>query len=171
MLKSAFAPLPKVLAALALCACTLAQAQVQGTRVAYVSTERLMTESKLAKVAEAKIEAEFSKRQKSIQEQIAQLKAMSAKFDADAPNLSEIERTKRAREINELDKDLQRKSREFREDLNQRQNEERSTIAIKANEVIKQIAEQEKIDVVLQEAAWSSPRIDITDKILKQLDK
>jgi outer membrane protein len=33
------------------------------------------------------------------------------------------------------------------------------------------VAEQEHLDVVLQEAIWASPRIDITDKILKLLDK
>jgi outer membrane protein len=53
----------------------------------------------------------------------------------------------------------------------QRKSEERAAIATKAYKLIEQIAEQEKLDAVLQEAAWSSPRIDITDRILKLLDK
>ncbi|HEX8614975.1 MAG TPA: OmpH family outer membrane protein, partial [Telluria sp.] len=57
------------------------------------------------------------------------------------------------------------------EDLMQRKSEERAAIASKAYKLIEQIAEQEKLDIVLQESAWTSPRIDITDKILKQLDK
>jgi outer membrane protein len=96
---------------------------------------------------------------------------MSEKFDADAPRLTDIERTRRARELFDMEKDVQRMQREFTEDLMQRKSEERAAIATRAYKLIEQIAEQEKLDAVLQEAAWSSPRIDITDRILKLLDK
>jgi outer membrane protein len=171
MLKNLTAALPKVLAMAALCACSMAQAQSGQSRIGFVFTERLMTESKLAKAADAKIEAEFSKRQKSNKEMLARLKALSEKFDADSANLVEPERTKRWREVADLEKDVQRTQREFNEDLLQRKSEERAYIAQKAYKLIEQIAEQEKLDVVLQESAWSSPRIDITDKIIKLLDK
>ena len=39
----------------------------------------------------------------------------------------------------------------------------------KANRAVKQIAEAEKYDVILQEAVYASPRIDITDKVVKAL--
>jgi outer membrane protein len=172
MLNTVTASLPKRLAlVLALCACSLAQAQNAPSRIGFIYTERLMTESKLAKAADAKIEAEFSKRQKAIQETISRFKAMSDKFDAEAPTMAEPERTKRARELIDLDKDVQRTQREFREDLIQRKSEERASIAAKAYKLLEQIAEQEKLDVVLQESIWVSPRIDLTDKVLKALDK
>lgn len=172
-MKNVTASLPKVLAMAALCACAMAQAQAQNapSRIGFVFTERLMTESKMAKAADAKIEAEFSKRQKTNKEMLARLKTLSEKFDAEAAALVEPERTKRWREVAELEKDVQRTQREFNEDLLQRKSEERANIAQKAYKLIEQIAEQEKLDVVLQESAWSSPRIDITDKIIKQLDK
>jgi outer membrane protein len=170
MFNTVTASWPKRLALLALCACSLAQAQSTG-RIGYVYTERLMTESKLAKAADAKIEAEFSKRQKQIQDAIAKFKSTSDKFDAEAAGLAEPERTKRARELIDMDKDVQRTQREFREDLIQRKSEERASIAAKAYKLIEQIAEQEKLDVVLQESIWTSPRIDLTDKVLKLLDK
>ncbi|ATQ76746.1 hypothetical protein CR152_21195 [Massilia violaceinigra] len=171
MLNTVTASWPKHIALLALCACSLAQAQNAPSRIGFVFTERLMTESKLAKAADAKIEAEFSKRQKAIQDTVARLKSMEAKFETDAPNLPELERTRRARELLDLEKDVQRTQREFREDLIQRKSEERGNIAQKAGKLIELIAEQEKLDIVLQESAWTSPRIDITDKILKLLDK
>jgi outer membrane protein len=163
--------LPGTLLLAALCAAPLAQAQMAPSRIGFVFTERLMTESKMAKAADAKIQAEFSKRQKTTEEMVAKFKQMSEKFDADAPRLTDIERTRRARELFDMEKDVQRMQREFQEDLFQRKSEERAAIAQKAYKLIEQIAEQEKLDAVLQEAAWSSPRIDITDKILKQLDK
>lgn len=171
MLKTMTASLPKGLLLLAFGACSMAQAQTAPSRIGFVTTERLYTESKLAKAADARIEAEFSKRQKANLDKLAKLKQMSEKFDADAASLVEPERTKRARELIEMEKDMQRTQREFNEDLLQRKSEERASIAQKAYKLIEQIAEQEKLDAVLQEAAWSSPRIDITDKILKQLDK
>jgi len=163
--------LPGTLLLAALCAAPLAQAQTAPSRIGFVFTERLMTESKMAKAADAKIQAEFSKRQKTTEEMVAKFKQMSEKFDADAPRLTDIERTRRARELFDMEKDVQRTQREFQEDLFQRKSEERAAIAQKAYKLIEQIAEQEKLDAVLQEAAWSSPRIDITDKILKQLDR
>jgi outer membrane protein len=102
---------------------------------------------------------------------VARWKVLSEKFDADSATLVEPERTKRWREVVELEKDVQRTQREFNEDLLQRKSEERANIAQKAYKLIEQIAEQEHLDVVLQESAWSSPRIDITDKIIKMLDK
>ncbi|HWJ93271.1 MAG TPA: OmpH family outer membrane protein [Telluria sp.] len=173
MLKNRIPSLPRSLVLAALCAGALAQAQAQTapSRIGFVYTERLMTESKLAKAADAKIQAEFSKRQKANEELVARFKKLSEKFDADAPRLNDLERTRRARELFDMEKDVQRQQREFQEDLLQRTNEERAAIAQKAYKIIEQVAEQEHLDVVLQESAWVSPRVDITDKILKALDK
>jgi outer membrane protein len=173
MLKNAIASLPRNLVLAALCAGAMAQAHAQsGTgRIGFVYTERLMTESKLARVADEKIQGEFSKRQKQVDEMIKRYKDSREKFDADAPKLNDIDRTRRTRELLDLEKDVQRMQREFNEDLIQRKNEERTAIAQRAFKLIEQVAEQEKLDIVLQESVWTSPRIDITDKILKLLDK
>ncbi len=96
---------------------------------------------------------------------------MSEKLDKEGTVLAESERLKRQRELADLDKDFQRKQREFREDLNQRKNEELATVLERTTRVIKQIAEAEKFDIVFQEAVYASPRIDITDKVLKALNK
>lgn len=146
-------------------------AQAQEVKVGFVSTERIFREAAPAKTANAKIEQEFSKRDKELQDMGARLKTMADKLDKDAPVLSEVDRGRRQRELGDLDKDFQRRQREFREDLNQRRNEELATVLERTNRVIKQIAEQEKYDIVFQEAVYISPRIDITDKVLKALNK
>ena len=61
-------------------------------------------------------------------------------------------------------------SHEFTEDLNQRTFEERAKIAEKANAVLRQIAEQRKIDVIVQEAAYVSSKADVTDDVIKALN-
>ena len=40
----------------------------------------------------------------------------------------------------------------------------------RAKRIIRQIAEQEKFDLIVQEAVYFSPRIDITDKVLRALN-
>jgi outer membrane protein len=179
MLNKVFASLPRGLVLAALFAGVLAQSTAQAQnqnqafpgRIGFVYTERLMTDSKLAKHADEKIQAEFSKRQKQVDELVKRYKSAREKFDEDAPRMSDIDRTRRTREVLDMEKDVQRMQREFNEDLLQRKNEERAAIASKASKIIEQVAEQEHLDIVLQEGIWISSRIDITDRVLKLLDK
>jgi outer membrane protein len=143
----------------------------QEAKIGFVNTERIIRESTPHKAAEAKIVQEFSKRDKELQDLAARIKGMSDKFDKDAAILSESDRVKRQRELAETDKEFQRKQREFREDLNQRRNEESAAIAERTIKVIKQIADAEKYDIIFQDAITFSPRVDITDKVLKVLNK
>jgi len=145
--------------------------QAQETRIGFVSTERIFREAAPAKTANQKIEQEFSRRDKELQEISVRLKNMADKLDKDAPVLSESDRLRRQRELADLDKDFQRRQREFREDLSQRRNEELSAVLERTNKVIRQIAEAEKYDIIFQEAVFISPRVDITDKVLKELNK
>jgi outer membrane protein len=149
----------------------LGAAHAQEMKIGFVSTERIFREAAPAKAANAKIEQEFSKRERELQDLANRLKSMSDKLDKDAPVLAESDRARRQRELADLDKEFQRKQREFREDLNQRRNEELATVLERTNRVIKQIAEAEKYDIVFQEAVYISPRIDITDKVLRALNK
>lgn len=158
-------------AALVIAASVPVAAVAQDLKVGFVSTERIFRDAAPAKAATAKLEQEFSKRDKDLQELAAKVKSAAEKLDKEGPVLAESERAKRQRELSEMDRDFQRRQREFREDLNQRRNEELAVVLEKANRVIKQIAEAEKYDLVLQEAVYFSPRIDITDKVLKALSK
>ncbi|HVO07335.1 MAG TPA: OmpH family outer membrane protein [Burkholderiaceae bacterium] len=147
-----------------------AAASAQELKIGYVNSERVLREATPAKAAQSKLEAEFSKREKDLNEQGARLKAAAEKLDKDAPALSEAERTRRQRELVEQDRDLQRKRREFQEDLGQRRNEELAGVVERANRVIKQIFDQEKYDLILQEVIFAGPRVDITDKVIKALN-
>lgn len=156
-------------ALLAMCA---AQVHAQEfARIGFVDNERIMREAVPARQAQAKMEAEFAARGKEIEQLGTRYKSVAEKFDRDAPTMSDAERTRRQAELVELDRNLQRRQREFREDAAQRLNEERTLFLSKANRVIKQIAEAEKFDIIFQEGVYVNPRIDITDKVLKVLNK
>lgn len=161
-----------VAAPVAVIALTLAvgSAAAQDLKIGYVNSERVLREAAPAKAAQVKLEAEFGKRERELNDQSLRLKAAADKLDKDAPTLAESERTRRQRELVDQDRDLQRKRREFQEDLNQRRNEELASVVERANRVIKQIFDAEKYDVILQEVVFAGPRVDITDKVIKALN-
>ena len=149
-----------------------ASAPSQGTgKFGFVHTERILRDSIPAQRAQKKIEAEFQKRDRELAGIADQLKRMQAELDKDAMTMSEGQRRTKEREFGDLNREFQRKQREFREDLNQRRNEELAQVVEQANRVIRVIAEQEKFDIIFQEMpAYVSPRIDITDKVIRALE-
>lgn len=145
-------------------------AQAQEFRVGFISTDRIFKEASTAKAAQVKLEQEFSKREKSLVEQGATLKSMADKLEREALTLSDGQRALQQKQLVDQDREFQRKRREFQEDLNARKNEELQQVLERANKVVKQVAESEKYDLILQDAVYVNPKHDITDKVLKVLN-
>jgi outer membrane protein len=156
--------------ALACLALSLTQAGAAELRIGVVDTERILRESAPAVKAEKKIEKEFSARDTEIKNVTQQIKDIQSLLDKEGMTLPDADRRNKERELDNLNVNLQRLQREFREDLNLRKNEELSTVLGLANKAIQQIAESEKYDLVLQEAVYRNPKIDITDKVIKYLE-
>ncbi len=170
---------PAVLAGMFAASLLAGTAQAQGAatgngmpsgKIGFINTERILKESAPAKAAQQKLEAEFSKRDKNLQDMAARIKALSQKLDKDGPVMSDTERSNAQQQLADMNRDFQRKQREFSEDLNARRNAALAAVLDKANKVVKQVAEQGNYDIIFQEAVYVNPRIDITDKVLKVLD-
>ena len=142
----------------------------QEIKIGVVNPDRLLRESAPARAALQKLEGEFSKRQKEMEDMGSRLKSSAERFEKDGPVMTETDRTRRQRELAELDREFQRKRRELSEDLNQRRNEEMQGLVERSNRIIRQIAEQEKYDLIVQEAVYFNPRVDITERVLKALN-
>ena len=140
------------------------------TRIGFVNTDRMLREATPAKAAQTKLEQEFSRREKEIDDAGVALKNASERFERESTTMSESQRQNRQRQLMDQDREFQRKRREFQEDLNSRKQEELQHILERANRVVKQVAEAEKYDVILQEAVYVNPRLDITDRVLKVLN-
>ena len=152
-----------------LCAMAAATAQAGDFKVGVVDTERILRESAPAMMAENKIEKEFSGRDNDIKKLAKQAKDLQAELAKEESKLSDTDRRNKERELTAINTDLQRMQREFREDLNLRKNEELAIVLEQANRAIQTIAESEKFDLILQEAVYRNPKIDITDKVIKYL--
>ena len=157
-----------LLASLLATAATFSAAQE--FKVGIVNLDRIFREANSAKTAQAKLEQEFNKREKDINDSGATLKAAADKFEREAPTMAESQRVTRQKQLADQERDFQRKRREFQEDLTTRKNEELQQVIERANRVVKSLAEAEKYDLIVQEAVYVNPKHDITDKVLKSLN-
>ena len=139
------------------------------TKIGFVNAQRVVQESPQAKRVADKMRKDFEKREQELQQMSKRLQSLQENLEKNSVTMAEGERRTKERDFNELSRDFQRKQREFNEDLNMRRNEEMSAIFERANKIIKQIAEAEKFDLIVQESVYFSPRIDITDKVIKAL--
>ena len=146
-----------------------APAAMAESRIGFVNSDRVMREAAPAVRAQQRLEKEFEKRDQELQKLGKELQTLQEDLERNGVTMAEADRRAKERSFNDLNRDFQRKQREFREDLNQRRNEELASVLDRANRAVKQIAEAEKYDVILQEAVFASPRIDITDKVIKAL--
>jgi outer membrane protein len=153
----------------ALLATGAATAQAADYKIGFVNTERLFREAAPAKKAQEKLEKEFAARDAEIQKTTKQVRDLQERLERDGATMSETERRNKERDLANLSRDLQRAQRELREDVNLRRNEEYASVQERADRVIRQIAESEKFDLILQEVVFASQRIDITDRVIKAL--
>jgi outer membrane protein len=168
------AVLTSLVAALLVLAAFIAPAAAQvgaaSGRIGFVNTERVLRDSVPAVRAQSRLKAEFQKREEEIVRLEGDLKRLQADLEKNAVTMGEAQRRAKERDFAELNREYQRKLRELREDSNQRRNEELASVIDHANRVIRQIAEQEKFDIIFQDAVYASPRIDITDRVIKALE-
>lgn len=151
-------------------ACVATASFAQEFKIGIVNLDRIVRESGPAKSAQTKLESEFAKREKEINDLGNQIKSLSDRFEREAPTLSESQRAARQKQITDQDREFQRKRREFQEDLNNRKNEELQAIIDRANRAVRTLAENEKFDLIIQEAVYIHPKHDITDKVIKLLN-
>lgn len=139
------------------------------SKIGFVNSDRVMREAAPAVQAQKRLEKEFEPRDKDLQARAKQLQQLQEDLEKNAVTMASAERQGKEREFNDQNREFQRRQREFREDLNARRNEELAAVLDRANKVIRQIAESEHYDIIFQEAVYASPRIDLTDKVIKAL--
>ncbi len=147
----------------------LAMSPAQADKIGFVNTERLLREAPLSVKAQKNLEKEFSPREQELQKMAKQARDLQAQLDRDGVTMSETERRNKERELANLNREFQKQSREFREDLNLRRNQELGVIQEKARKAILDIAKTDKFDLIVEQAVYFNPRIDITDRVMKAL--
>ena len=138
-------------------------------KIGFVNTERVFREAAPAKRAQQVLEREVSARNAELSKVEKQGRDLQSDLERENVTMSEPARREKERQLADISRNFQRIQREIREDLNLRRNEELAKVQERATRVINQIAEQEKFDLIIQEAVFASSRIDITEKVIKAL--
>ena len=139
------------------------------SKIGFVNTERLLREAPLSVAAQKKLEREFAARDQELQKLAKQARDLQAQLDKDGVTMSDSERKAKERDLGNLSRELQRQGREFREDFNLRRNEELGQIQERARKAIQEIARAEKFDLIVEQAVYADPKVDITDRVMKAL--
>lgn len=141
-----------------------------GSRIGFVNTDRLFSESTAAQNAQNKLKQEFSAREKQLIAEGDAVKQAVQQYEKNASGMTDVQRKEKERQLIGMDAEFQRKRREFQEDLNNRKNEELQQLLDKANKVVVKIAKDGNYDVILQEAVYVNKRLDITDQVIEALN-
>lgn len=150
-------------------AMAMGSAMAADLKIGFIDPERINRESAPAERASKQLEKEFAPRAQELQRREGQIKSLQGQLERDGMTMNESDRRTREQELARLSVEFQRMQREYREDLNLRRNQELAGLLERANRIIRQIAEAEKFDLIVQEAVYRNPRIDITDRVLKAL--
>ena len=138
-------------------------------KIGFVNTERVFREAAPAKRAQQALEREFSARNSELARVEKQGRDLQSELERESVTMSDAVRREKERQLADISRNFQRLQREIREDLNLRRNAELARVQDLATRVINQIAEQEKFDLIIQEAVFASSRIDITDRVIRAL--
>lgn len=138
-------------------------------KIGFVNTERVFREAPIAIAAQKRLEKEFAPRDAELQKMAKQARDLQSQLEKGSATLSDNDRRSKERDLANLNREYQRLLREFREDLNVRRNEELTKVQDRARKAIQSYGESEKYDVILEDAIYFSPKIDITDHIIHML--
>jgi len=140
-------------------------------RVVVVNVERLLVDSKRARDAAARIDAEFLPRRDQIAAQLRQLRALSDKLEQDALHLDDREKLVRSRAVGELERTIRRAQAQISDDFAERTASERAVLAERIHAIVQKLPAQLGVDVVLTRTVWHRPQLDVTDQVGAMLDR
>jgi outer membrane protein len=155
---------------LALAAALFAVPAWSQTKIAVVDYGRLVEESPQAKTALDAIRAEFTPRQREVENLAASLKTKQDKLEKDGATMSQDQRTRAEKELRDGARDLQQKRAEVQDDFNARRNEEMSRLQRALIEEVRTYAKAQNFDLVIADGViYSTAALDITPAILSSL--
>jgi outer membrane protein len=153
---------------LAAAALPLGAAHAQA-KIGVVNVQRLLQEAPQAQAASQALENEFAARRRDLENQQRDLKAKEDKLAKDGATMAEAQRRDAERVLRDGQRDLARKQNEFLEDLNVRRNEALGQLQRTVLQEVQTYAKGANLDVVVADALYASPSVDITNQVLAAL--
>ena len=138
-------------------------------KIGVVNVARLLQESPQAQAASQALENEFAARRRDLENQQKDLKAREDKLQKDGAVMAEAERRNAEKTLRDGQRELARKQNEFLEDLNVRRNEALGQLQRNVLQEVQAYAKTAGLDVVVADALFASPSVDVTNQVLAAL--
>ena len=143
-----------------------ASAQEGSLKIGVINSGRLGDQAPQTQAVLTELQDEFAPRQNEITATQQMLQEKQATYERDADVMGEVERLRLEREIREEARDWQRAQDEYVEDLNLRRNEALGALQSFLLQEVQIYARDAGYDLVVSEALYFSPAVDITDAVL-----
>ena len=162
--------LARVAAFAIVAAATALPAHADTYKIGVLNIEQILRQSKAAQAAQARIEQEFKARDADLSRKEQDVQAAAAAFAKDRPTLSADEAARRERDVDTRTRDVQRQRQQFAEDLRARQFDELDKLKARLDQVLTKYAKDNHFDLILQDAAFVGPAVNVTDDVIKALE-
>jgi outer membrane protein len=142
-------------------------------KIAVVNVQRAIGESNEAKALIAKLEADTSADQAAIKALGADITKVQEKFNKDGDVMSDAEKRKLQKEIEDKQIDYQFRVNKFQKTVNERQQEILSQMAPKLDAVLQDIIAKDQYDLVIhrQNVVYINAKYDITAQVTEMLNQ
>jgi len=143
-------------------------------RVGYINLQRLVNESAMGKTAKTDIEKMRSEKEAMLKNKVKEVNDLKELINKEGDKMDAATRRDKAKALNKANKEYQRLVDDAKEDLTNEDNEVVAIILQKADDVLKKVAKNKKFAIILKDAnaiGYLDPSVDITDDVLKELNK
>ena len=143
-------------------------------KVGYINLQRLVNESEMGQAAKKNLEKLRKEREKAIAAKLQEINRLKEIIKAKDSKLSAAERRDKLEAFQKGYKEYQRMVADAKEDITREDRELVSIILDKADGVLKKVAKKQHYAIILKDpnaVGYLDPEVDITDEVLKELNK
>ena len=152
----------------------LSTALVAADRVGYIDLHRLVNESKMGQAARQDLQKMRKERETVLAGKLRDINELKEYIQKEGEKMPLEKKNDKIEELKKRYKAYQRLVADAKEDITTEDRELVSIILTKANDVVKKVAKQGKYTIILKDPnaiGYLDPEVDITDLVLKELNK
>ena len=141
-------------------------------KLGFVDAVRIIDAAPQSKLALEQIEKELAAQEAALNALEVELQEMQARLQSEGENMSENDRAELEQNIRKIDRRLNRGRDELTEDYNIRRREELEKLQRVVSDVIQKLAIEGEYDLIVQDPiVYASPKIDMTQDVINELEK
>lgn len=143
-------------------------------KVGYINLQRLVNESKMGKAAREDIQKLRKEKERVVAAKLNRINRLRNDISTNAASMSATEKQDKLEALKKLYKEYQRMVADAKEDISREDRQLVALILKKADDVLKKVARKKRFSIILKDPkaiGYLDPNVDITDLVLKELDK